>query len=99
MNSTRAEKKYWDLLAQEVGCIACRLDGNINTHVSVHHCHGRTKQGAHMQVLPLCGSHHQTGGEDVPSIHPWKARFEQKYGTQEELMQLCRSILISKGML
>jgi len=46
-----------------------------------------------MKVLPLCAPHHQTGGEAAPSIHPWKARFEQKYGTQESLMLMCQEIL------
>lgn len=93
MNPTAKEKAYWDRLANEIGCIACLQDGIKNNMVSIHHCDGRTKKGAHMKVLPLCASHHQTGGQDAPSIHPWKARFEAKYGTQEELMIMCRNLL------
>lgn len=92
MKPTLKEKYYWSMLAEIVGCIACRKDGVINNYVSIHHCEGRTKKGAHMLVLPLCDRHHQTGGEDAPSIHPWKARFEAKYGTQEELMRECREL-------
>ena len=73
-NPTRAEKYYWGRLVSEVGCVACRIDGRINHYVSIHHVNGRTKPGAHMQVLPLCGAHHQTGGEGV-AIHHNKARF------------------------
>lgn len=90
---TKAEKAYHDDLANIVGCIACRLDGIINHHVSIHHCDGRTKPGAHMEVLPLCGPHHQTGGLEAPSIHPWKARFERKYGTQESLRFKCNLVI------
>jgi hypothetical protein len=92
-NPTKSEKTYWDKLAEIVGCIACRLDGRINHNVSIHHVDGRTKPGCHMQVLPLCAPHHQTGGMYAPSVHPWKRRFEQQYGTQESLMLICGEIL------
>lgn len=92
MNPTRAERLYWSRLAEEVGCIACRIDGRINNYVSIHHVNGRTKLGCHMQVLPLCGAHHQTGGEGV-AIHHNKARFERNYGSQASLMEMCADIL------
>ena len=50
-----------------------------------------------MNVIPLCGTHHQTGGKDAPAIHPWKTRFVQKYGTQEELKDKCDRILDEQG--
>jgi len=83
--TTKADKAFWDRVA-ELGCIACRKDGILNPWVSIHHCDGRTKPGAHRKVIALCAPHHQTGGESAPAIHPWKARFEAKYGTQEQLM-------------
>jgi len=83
---TRAEKAHQDKVAS-FGCIACWLDGIANPHVSIHHVNGRTKPGAHMQVLPLCFKHHQGGTEDSPSVHPWKRRFEERYGTQQSLLQ------------
>jgi hypothetical protein len=95
-NPTKAEKLYWDRLA-EIGCIACLHDGKHNTHVSIHHCAGRTKNGSHMFVLPLCAEHHQTGGEDAPAIHPWKTRFQARYGTQAQLSAECNHILKARG--
>lgn len=93
---TVAEKHLHDRLAQEVGCIACRLDGRINKHVSIHHIDGRTKPDAHKLVLPLCAGHHQdgTGAPDLIAVHPWKKRFETKYGTQRELLDMCMKILM-----
>ena len=96
-NPSRAEKLYWTRLVCVVGCIACRIDGRINHHVSIHHSDGRTKPGAHMRVLPLCDRHHQTGGEEAPAIHPWKARFEDKYGKQDDLQAQCDKILSEHG--
>lgn len=87
---TTEEKALWDRMAAEVGCIACLLDGNENKHVSIHHTDGRTKSGCHKKVLPLCAGHHQDGtGEDktLIAVHPHKTRFEQRYGSQEELLE------------
>lgn len=96
-NPTKAEKKHHDSLCRIVGCIACRIDGRINHHVSIHHCDGRTKPGCHSNVLPLCAGHHQDGtGQDktMIAIHPWKRRFEKMYGMQEELVAKCNSVLL-----
>lgn len=86
---TKAEKAHQEKVAS-FGCIACLLDGVENMHVSIHHVNGRTKPGAHMQVLALCAGHHQDGtGQDktLIAVHPYKARFERAYGTQKELLE------------
>ena len=91
-NRTAKEKLFHDELAQ-LGCIACYIEGRKNTYVSIHHVNGRTKQGAHMQVLPLCGPHHQDQGQGVIAVHPWKARFEEKYGNQYTLIEQCKELI------
>ena len=78
-----------------LGCIACRIDGHHNPTVSIHHIDGRTKAGAHSKVLPLCAGHHQDG-YGVPgliAVHPWKRRFEDRYGRQEELLAKCLELI------
>ena len=93
---TAIEKAHWSRLASEVGCIACLVEGNFNPHVSIHHINGRTVPGCHSQVLPLCAGHHQDGtGEDksMLAVHPWKARFEARYGAQDELQRRCALVL------
>lgn len=89
---TAAEKRYHDRIAS-IGCIACKIDSIENDQVSVHHVEGRTRPGAHMKVLPLCFFHHMPNGAGVESVHGNKARFEAKYGTQAELMEMCWDIL------
>lgn len=91
-NPTKKEKQYHDDLAEKIGCIICRAIGLKNTHVSIHHIDGRIKKGAHMNVLPLCDKHHQTGGRGV-AIHPFKRIWEINYGTEAELKELCDEIL------
>ena len=95
MNPTKSEKEYHDKVAS-LGCIACRIDGYHNPLVSIHHTAGRTKKGAHMQVLGLCAGHHQDGtGNDksMIAVHPYKARFQQKYGSQQSLIEKTNQLL------
>jgi hypothetical protein len=47
-------------------------------------------------VLPICAGHHQAGTGPNPSliaVHPDKARFEARYGTQRELLAECLAML------
>ncbi len=99
-NPTKTDKKYWAVVAS-IGCIACLLDGLFNDQVSIHHCDGRTKPGAHKKVLGLCAGHHQdgTGAPGLIAVHPYKARFEAKYGTQSFLMELTNKIIEERGLL
>lgn len=92
---SKAERELWDALAS-LGCAACRKDGIFNGHVSIHHIDGRTKPGAHRKVLALCAGHHQdgTGAPGLIAVHPWKARFEERYGRQVELLDDCLQLLV-----
>lgn len=92
---TATEKAIWSKLA-EMGCIACMKDGFYNPHVSIHHVDGRTNPGCHMLVLPLCGPHHQEDGSGALAVHPWKARFEQRYGAQLDLVKQCMAMIGEK---
>jgi hypothetical protein len=77
-------------------CICCLKDGWENREISLHHIDGRTKLGAHFLVLPLCAGHHQDGTGPNPSliaVHPYKARFEARYGTQMDLLAECMAML------
>lgn len=86
------EKILWSQLA-ELGCVACMKDGRFNPHVSIHHIAGRTAPGCHLQVLALCGPHHQDDGSGAIAVHPWKARFEHRYGSQTDLLAECLALL------
>ncbi|MBV2180912.1 MAG: Ref family protein [Castellaniella sp.] len=97
-NPTAEQKRFHDMLCREIGCIACAKDGMFTPLVSVHHIDGRTKPWAHWLVLPLCGPHHQDAGiPGVVAVHPWKARFEARYGTQSDLLGECIQILLDRG--
>ncbi|HAR06388.1 MAG TPA: recombinase [Pseudomonas sp.] len=97
-NPSASDKRFHSQLAA-LGCIACRIDGHSNPVVSIHHIDGRTKPGAHKLVLPLCAGHHQdgTGIPGLIAVHPWKRRFEDRYGRQEDLLAMCMELLKLKG--
>lgn len=92
---SKADRELWDNMAS-LGCIACRKDGIFNSLVSIHHIDGRTKPGAHRKVLPLCAGHHQdgTGAPGLIAVHPWRARFEARYGRQLDLLDDCLQLLV-----
>lgn len=98
---TKAEKLVWTRMAETVGCIACHLDGRATPVVSIHHIDGRTKRGCHQLVLPLCAGHHQDAtGEDktLIAVHPDKAKFEQRYGPQMQLLALVHQLLAAPAV-
>lgn len=95
---TAAEKEWHSALAS-LGCIACYMDQVHQPVVSIHHIDGRAKPDAHLLCLPLCAGHHQDGtGNDrsLIAVHPWRKRFEQRYGTQIELLEICHTLLQEK---
>lgn len=87
-------------------CIACHVNGIVNEVISLHHLEGRTADGAHAYVLPLCDHHHQHAAPAaVRAVYPWlvpvhadgtcggKAEFEALNGTQEHLYALCLEMI------
>lgn len=92
---TADEQRFMTAIAA-LGCIACRKDGRHNAVVSIHHIDGRTKPGAHLLVLPLCGPHHQQDDTDPwerVSVHGRKATFRAIYGTEHELLAECLTLI------
>lgn len=86
-HKTKADQKHLDRVAAQ-GCIVCALLGYPDSPAGIHHV--RIGQGAgqradHFHTIPLCPLHHQTGGYGV-AIHAGKKIWEEKYGTEEELL-------------
>lgn len=89
-NPSAKQKRFHDLLVQQIGCQACLQDNGVrNHHTSIHHIDGRTKPHAHWWVLSVCAGHHQDGYgvQGQIAIHPYKARFEAQYGKQMGLLE------------
>jgi hypothetical protein len=85
---TKAEKEYLNRVA-ELGCIICRMPAEIH--------HLRTGMGLGMRndyknAIPLCPTHHRTGGHGV-AYHAGRLAFESQFGTEIELLEKVRSLL------
>jgi hypothetical protein len=89
------EEERWLRAIVEFGCIACWLDGFPSRPPAVHHILRGNQRMGHLHSLPLCDpGHHQSGQPlGLVSRHPWKTRFEEKYGTEQELLQRLRQML------
>ncbi len=70
------------------GCVACRIDGQLPRPTAVHHILRGGRRMGHLFTLPLCDPGHHQGGEPfgLVSRHPWKARFERRYGPELRLL-------------
>jgi len=82
---TKAEREFMNEVAS-LGCIACSKDG-LTRPAEIHHVRIHTGMGlrpSHFNILPLCPAHHRTG---KISVHLGKKAFEEKYGTQQQLIK------------
>ncbi|ECC1660270.1 DUF968 domain-containing protein [Salmonella enterica subsp. salamae] len=80
--------RIWISRVAALGCIVCKNLGFGETPAEIHHV--RTGQGAgqradHRKTIPLCHQHHRVGGHGV-AIHAGKKTWEQKYGSETELL-------------
>ena len=79
--------KYKSMVA-ELGCVVCRNLGHGTVPASVHHIRcgqGLSQRAPDTLIIPLCPSHHQTGGQGV-AIHAGQRTWEGLYGTEMELL-------------
>jgi hypothetical protein len=95
--ATKDEAAWMDAIVR-YGCIACRLDGRPPRPTAVHHIlRGGVRLG-HKHTIGLCDpGHHQNGGQfGLTSRHPYKARFEAKYGTELQLLAHLQLVLVKQ---
>tara|TARA_A100001391_G_C5029344_1_gene267936 strand:+ start:550 stop:867 length:318 start_codon:yes stop_codon:yes gene_type:complete len=79
--ATKAEREHMSKVAS-LGCLVCQRPANV------HHIRpiglGIGNRSSHYETIPLCHDHHQ--GQF--SIHNCKKQFEDKYGTERELLNI-----------
>ena len=85
------------------GCIVCRREGWGNVPCTWHHMDGQKSQEKHKLTIGLCTRHHD-GDQKFPksplytSRHPNKFRFEERYGTELELLAYQNELLADYGV-
>jgi hypothetical protein len=87
-----AEERAWMDWIVNFGCIACRIDGTGYVAPCVHHILRGGQRMGHLFTLPLCSGHHQdgTGMPGLIARHPYKTRFEARYGGELVLLEMLR---------
>lgn len=86
--ATVAEQEWLDAIV-EFGCVACWLDGHPSRPCCPHHLLRGGQRMGHLFTIPLCDpGHHQNAPAGMVCRHPYKARFEQRYGAEQDLLQL-----------
>jgi hypothetical protein len=93
-----AREREWMDAIVAFGCVACWFDGRGRVAPCVHHILRGGQRMGHLFTIPLCEpGHHQHGGPlGLVSRHPWKARFEQQYGSEFTLLRHVQKMLLAK---
>ena len=93
--ATKEEKIWMDKVA-ELGCFVCQRPATL------HHIRnngtgnvGIGKRSSHFEVIPLCYEHHQGN----TGIHMDKKNFENKYGTEKQILDIVREKVIEQDEL
>lgn len=83
----KADSDRYKLLL-DLGCIVCLIHEHAWTPPEIHHPYGRTKDG-NQKTIGLCFYHHREGSDcdAYTSRHPFKARFIERYGSEEYLLE------------
>lgn len=91
---TKDERAWMDAVAA-YGCIACRMDGRGFRPAAVHHILRGGLRIGHRFTIGLCDPGHHQGGQPLGLIsrHPWKTRFERRYGTEMQLLAHVQRVL------
>jgi len=90
---TKAEREWMDWIVA-YGCVACRADGLGYRPAAVHHLLRGGRRIGHLYTIPLCDPGHHQGSQPMGFVsrHPWKHRFERRYGSEEHLLANLRAI-------
>ncbi len=86
-SKNKAEKLHLSRVV-DLHCIVCRNEGLGDTPAEIHHCSsgtGMSVRADNFHVIPLCHTHHRTGGHGV-AIHAGRQSWENKFGTETELL-------------
>jgi len=85
--ATKAEKRRFEIISRDVGCIACyQLSGIMGTPGDCHHLLSPDtgRRISHLHTIGLCKAHHDKG---PLSIHKAKFNFRRKFGSDKFLLE------------
>ena len=95
--TSKDEQKHLNTIAA-LGCVVCRNENLGETPPEIHHRrsgYGVSEKAPHVEAIPLCHWHHRiadgtTKFEGHISYHVSPERFEDRYGTENALLDQTR---------
>ena len=86
-SATASQKRRFDIIAREIGCIACFIDSSVfGTPGDVHHILSDAKRRIdHDHTIPLCKAHHRTVETK---------QFRDDYGDEMELLKQTDALVV-----
>jgi hypothetical protein len=94
---TAPEQAYLDAVAS-LGCIICLLYLHLDSPAEIHHVEGKTDEGCHFLILPLCPPHHRhPGNGKYVSRADGKKLFEETYMPEHDLIIVVRRAVELRG--
>jgi len=83
----KADKERYQKLV-ELGCICCRKFEGENSPPEIHHLVTFPKKD-NQRTIGLCFVHHREGSNNINYVsrHPFMAEFEERYGSEESLLE------------
>lgn len=84
----KAEKQWMNWIAN-FGCIVCHNQGRGYVPAAVHHILSGGIRMGHLYTIPLCQpGHHKDAPKGCGEVsrHPNRVEFEERYGTEMELL-------------
>jgi hypothetical protein len=96
--ATVAEKAHMGSLAS-LGCIVCKNKFGLFSPACVHHVRRGMGMGQrkHLKTVPLCPTHHQTGGPGIAFHATGRDEWEELYGREEDLFKQAMEMLEGKA--
>lgn len=89
----KAASKAEKLHMQRVAALGCAVECCVRDDITIHHCGTYMGGGRdHMRVIGLCVDHH-LGPEGIDGKKMGKRVWEQKYGTEEFLLEKTNILL------
>lgn len=84
------KNQRFDAISQ-IGCIVCKLYYGVYSEPQIHHLTGLKyrslgKKANDDSTIGLCARHHMYGTENDPAVHSHPKSFEDRFGSQEELL-------------
>jgi len=84
-----AEQKRHHARVADLGCIVCWLAEGFYSPAEIHHPFGQASEKGKNNPLGLCYEHHRIGVDcdRFTSVHSWKKRFYERYGSAQYLLK------------